>query len=398
MAIFTYEALTSGGRAMAGTLEAPSREHAVQMLSEMELSVNSIEQAKAPRPRSRIGRNEFIMFNQQLASITRAGIPLDKGLRQLAKDVESNSIRRLIEEMCDDLEAGVDVATAFEKRKDMFPPLYGQIIKAGVTSGRLSEMLTSLNRHLEMGNQTRRIVFEAISYPLVVLSLAAIILSFLFVFLVPQFRAIFADMGSQLPGVTVALLSIPELVVPFWIAFGIIMAGTILLFSVLSTFPGGRLFKESIYMRIPVLGRVYHCSLLSKLSDSMAVLVGAGIDMPNCLRLGAGVTGSQTLIRECEAVARQVEQGDNIVAAGQMCKTIPQLFMYSVQLGYQRNELQDNLYSLADMYTEQTRVSQSRLQTLFLPIMLIFVGGIIAFAIMALFMPMVKLLDDVSTF
>ena len=88
--------------------------------------------------------------------------------------------------------------------------------------------------------------------------------------------------------------------------------------------------------------------------------------------------------------------GRNIVVAGQVCKTIPQLFMYSVQLGYQRNELQDNLYSLADMYTEQTRVSQSRLQTLFLPIMLIFVGGVIAFAVIALFMPMVKLLDDVS--
>ena len=157
-----------------------------------------------------------------------------------------------------------------------------------------------------------------------------------------------------------------------------------------------RIAKESGLTNLELTGHLSGDDLKNAIRDSMAVLIGAGIDMPNCLRLSAGVTGSQTLIYECEAVARQLEQGDNIVVAGQVCKTIPQLFMYSVQLGYQRNELQDNLYSLADMYTEQTRVSQSRLQTLFLPIMLIFVGGVIAFAVIALFMPMVKLLDDVS--
>ncbi len=163
MTMFEYNAIVSADRLMKGTIEAGSREEAGELLKQMQLTVNSIEKAKPQKPKTAIGRNEFLLFNQQLASITKAGIPLERGLRELSNDVSSKSMRNLIDAIANDLEAGVSIEKAFEKRQKHFPPLYGKILKAGVETGRLSEMLASLNRQLEVANQTRRIIFEAIS-------------------------------------------------------------------------------------------------------------------------------------------------------------------------------------------------------------------------------------------
>ena len=397
MATFEYNALTSAGRLMKGTIEAGSRNEAGELLKQMQLAVNSIEKAKPKRPKTAVGRNEFLLFNQQLASITKAGIPLERGLRELATDVGSKSMRKLIDAIAGELEAGVSIEKAFEKRQKRFPPLYGRILKAGVETGRLSEMLTSLNRHLEMANQTRRIIFEAISYPAVILVLASVILTFVFLFVIPQFKSVLEEMiEGQLNPLTTAFLNVPKNVVPFWISVGLIIAAIVALFAMLSTYPAGRRFKESLFLKVPVIGRVYYSSVLSRMAEAMAMMVAAGCDMPACLRLSSGATGSEKLIAESETLAGQIEQGANILEAGQFCRMIPRLFLYSIQLGTQRNELQDNLYSLGQMYAEQARCGQARLQAVLLPVMLIGVGGIVMLTILAMFLPMIQVITSLS--
>jgi type II secretory pathway component PulF len=397
MATFEYNALTSAGRLMKGDIEAGSPEEATELLKQMQLDVNQIEKAKPKRPKTAIGRNEFLLFNQQLASIAQAGIPLERGLRELAADVTSRSMRTLIEDIAGELEAGTSIEDAFEKRQKRFPALYGRILKAGVETGRLSEMLTSLNRHLELANQTRRIIFEAVSYPAVVLTLGAIIITGVFLFVIPQFQIVLEEMvGGQLNAITQLLFGIVRNVVPFWITVGFLVLAVVLLFSALSSSCGGRRFKESLFLKIPVLGAVYHHSLLGRMAEAMAMLTGAGCDMPACLRLASGATGSETLISESEVLADEVEKGANIIEAGQMGGVIPRLFLYSIQLGTQRNELQDNLYSLAEMYAHQARCGQARLQAVLLPLMLILVGGILAITILAVFLPMIQVVTSLS--
>ena len=398
MATFEYNALTSAGRLMKGTIEAGTHQEAGELLKQMQLVVNSVEKATLKKPKTAIGRNEFVLFNQQLASITKAGIPLERGLRELAGDISSRSMRRLVDAIADELEAGVSIEQAFEKRQKHFPPLYGRILKAGVETGRLSEMLTSLNRHLEMANQTRRIIFEAMAYPAVILVLAAVILTGVFMFIIPQFGSVLEEMtdGGELPGITKLFFSMSKNVVPFWTAVGIVIAVIVALFAMLSASTAGRRFKESLLLRIPVIGRVYHSSMLSRMAEGLAIMVAAGSDMPVSLRLSSGATGSDKLILESEALAAQIEQGANILEAGQLCRMIPRLFLYSIQLGTQRNELQDNLYSLGQMYAEQARCGQARLQAVLLPVMLIGVGCFLAITILAMFMPMIGIITSLS--
>jgi len=399
MATFEYNALTSEGRLMKGTIEAGSRHEAGELLKQMALTVNMLERARLKKPKTAIGRSEFLLFNQQLASITKAGIPLERALRELAEDVGSKSMQKLINAIAGELEAGVSIEQAFEKRQKAFPPLYGRILKAGVETGRLSEMLTSLNRHLEMANRTRRIIFEAISYPLVVLALAAVILTAVFLIIIPQFGPILTEMteSAELPAITRLFLAIAENIVPFWIAVAVLITAILFAVATFSSFPAGRRFKESIFLKVPVMGWLYHSSILSKMAEAMAMMVAAGCDMPTCLRLSSTASGSEKLVAESNALAGQSEQGANILEAGQFCKVIPRLFLYSIQLGIQRNELQDNLYSLGRMYAEQARCGQARLQTVLLPIMLIIVGGVLFLTILAMFLPMIKVVTSLSS-
>jgi type II secretory pathway component PulF len=276
--------------------------------------------------------------------------------------------------------------------------LYGRILKAGVETGRLSEMLTSLNRHLEMATQTRRIIFEAISYPAVILTLAAVIITGVFLFIIPQFGSVLEEMqGGRLPGLTRAFISMANNVGSFWLTVIVIVGVIIGGFALLSTSAAGRRFKESLLLGIPVIGRLYHSSVLSRMAEAMAILVASGADMPVALRSSAGATGSENLILESETLADQIEQGTNLMEAGHVCRFIPGLFLYSIQLGAQRNELQDNLYSLGQMYADQARCGQARLQAALLPVMIIGVGCFLALTIIAMFTPMIQVITSLSS-
>jgi type II secretory pathway component PulF len=398
MATFQYHALTEAGRLMKGTIEAGSSAEAAETLKQMELNVSVLEKAPPERPRTPVGRNEFLLFNQQLASITKAGVPLERGLRELSRDVASKSMRRLIEDIAADLEAGVPIEEAFGKRARQFPALYGRILKAGVETGRLSEMLTSLSRHLELAAHTRRIVFEAISYPAVILILGTIIITGVFRFVIPQFKPVLFEMiGGKLNPLTTAVLALADHIVPFWIGVGLLIGVVVVVMMSFSATPGGRRFRESFLLEVPILGRLYYNSILSRMAEAMAVLVGAGCDIPEALRLGAVSSGSEKLLLDSEIVAGQIEQGANILEAGRGARMLPRLFLYSIQLGAQRNELQDNLYSLGEMHADQARVGQSHLQVVLLPLLLVMIGGAIAVAILSIFLPMIQVVTSLSS-
>ncbi len=392
MATFEYNALTSSGRLMAGTIEANSPEQASELLKDMQLTVNEITRAKARMPKTAIGRGEFLLFNQQLASITRTGIPLERGLREIAADIGSRRMRKLITEVADELEAGASIEEAIERRHRQFPALYGHILKAGVESGRLSEMLTSLNRHLELSAMTRRIIFEALCYPAVVLTLAAAVITMVFVLIVPGYAEVIVDMagGMALPALTQWFLTMSEHVGQFWGVVLIFILAIVAVFVLLSMSAAGRRFIESVLLKVPIVGRVYYCGALAKMAEAMALLVGAGCTMPTCLRLASGASGSEKLRLECELLAGRIEEGAGIVEAGHFCQMIPRLFLYSVQLGAQRNELQDNLHNLGEMYSQQTRGMQARLQNILPAALIIFLGFVVGLMVLSMFLPLVR--------
>ncbi|MFC1766242.1 type II secretion system F family protein [Planctomycetota bacterium] len=391
MATFTYKALTESGRMMNGTLEAGSHEEATQQLDTMHLQVNRLDRCETPISGKPLSRNEFLLFNQQLASITEAGIPLEQGLRELARDIASRRMRQLITDIADDLEQGTSIAEAFEKRQAQFPSLYAHLLKAGVASGRLSDMLMSFNRQIELSGQTRRIVFEALAYPGTVLFFAAIIISGIFYWVIPSFKEILQEMvGGHLNPVTHFFLNASEHVIAFWIVVGVLALGVFLLWSILANSATGRRTRETLLLKVPGLGAIYHAGILARLAEALGVSISSGCNLSEGFRMAATTTASENLLNEASSLAEHLEAGHAPLEAGQFCRLVPHLFLYSVQLGIQRNDLTENLNSLAGMYTEQTRRGQAHLQAILMPLLIVLLGGFIAFFVIAIFLPMIQ--------
>jgi type II secretory pathway component PulF len=393
MGVFQYNALTSGGRLMRGTIEATSPDQATELLQEMQLTVNEVGQVPQPVLRTPMSRDEFVLFNQQLASITRAGVPLSQGLRQLAHDVGSRRMQRTLGELADELDAGVNIDQAIEKRKQQFPPLYGLLLKAGLQSGRLAEMLTRLNHHLELVANTRRIVVEAVLYPLVVLAITLAIVMLLFVAVVPTYAGMMLSMfdGGGLPWLTQAVITVARWMPVILVVVALVLVAACLAWWSLSASAGGRRLRERGIRSVPLLGRVWHSGLCARMAEGLALLVAAGVPLPEALRLAAGATGSELLRDEADGLAAGVENGQGLMEQAAMCRVLPRLFLYSMQLGSQRNELQDHLHNLSDMYVDRARFMQTRLQAMLQPVLLIFIGLLVGTTVVAMFLPLIRI-------
>jgi len=389
MALFRYQALTEHGRLMEGTLEAASPTEARAVLEKMNLSVQQIQLCTEPKAPPRIGQNEFLLFNQQLASLTKADIPLEQGLRQLARDAASTRMKQLMEQIADDLQAGLTLEQAVAKREKQFPPLYSLILKTGIQSGRLSEMLIIFNHYLEITQQTRRILIESLTYPAVVLLLALLIITLVCRFIMPTQEEVIRDFteGGSIPLITTFYIRMSYHIVEIWVVLLAFAVSGLLVWRFLSSKPAGRLIKESFLFRIPLLGRTLLSSHLARLAESMGLLVAAGCPLPQCLRLGGEASGSETLQRDSHLAAEHIESGGSLLEAAAACRKMPMLFLYSLQLGCQRNDLAGHLKILAQTYVQQTQVLQSYLRAMLDPLAILGLGFIIASMILALFLP-----------
>jgi type IV pilus assembly protein PilC len=394
---FEYEGLAPGGTAVAGRIEAESHEAARRVLSEtMQVTLGEVRTAEVRPAKAPISAEEFQFFNEQLASLASAGLALDEGLQQLARDVDSPRLRRFIDDVVSDLRRGEPLEQAIGKHEAQLPVLYSRVIRAGIQTGRLPETLLDLNQHLRLMGQTRQVLWEILSYPVLLLAVGLTIVSVFFLAVVPQFRVIFSDFGTDLPAPTALLMAVSEGFPTILIVGGLILACVVIGWRLLPRLPRGRPIREWILARVPIVGRVYRASLVSRFVRSVATGVQAGIPLPDALRLAGGVTGSPGLGAEADRVAAAVEQGGSIFNATQLCVWIPVIFGYTVQVALGRDALPAALLQLSESYESRATHYQSMLKVVLFPGVVIFVGGLMALGVIGLFMPMVCLINAVS--
>ncbi len=394
---FEYEGLTPGGTAIAGRIEAAELERARENLAQMQIEVRTFREAAAPPTRAAsLSADDLVFFNEQLASLADAGIALDEGLAQLARDIESPRLRRWIDEVVEDLRRGVPLDQAIASREANLPILYSQVVRAGIETGELPATLLSLNQHLRLAGRTRRIVWEVASYPLVVAAFALIVVSGFFTQVVPHFKAILEDFGAALPHSTVLLLAVSDHYPMIMLVVALIVAVVVSLWHVLRFSSAGRAWRESILFAFPVIGGIHHASLVSRFLRAVSTTVGSGVPLPRAIRLGAQATGSIQLGRDAEQLAVEVEQGRSIFTANQSTRVIPPLFGFCVQVAVGRDVLPAAIAGLAQSYENRAIHAQSMLRVVLFPVLVIVVGGFLAFAVMALFLPLVNLINAVS--
>jgi len=394
---FEYEGMTPGGTAIAGRVEAGDREQASEDLARMQIEVRELRDAGAPPRRAApLSADDLIFFNQQLASLAEAGIALDEGLAQLARDIDSPRLKRWIEEVVSDLRRGTPVEQAIAAREQGLPILYSRVIRAGIESGELPATLLNLNHHLRLAASTRRLVWETASYPLLVAALALTIVSAFFLMVVPHFGELFVDFGTQLPGVTLLLLSIADNYPQIMLVFGVVVVGTALTWRSLRLSRSGAAIREAIVFAIPVVGRLHRASLIARFLRAVSTAVATGVPLPQAMRLGADATGSRHLIDDAERLADEVERGQSVFVANQSARIIPPLFGFCVQVAVGRDALPTALGQLARSYENRALHTQSMLRSVLAPVLVIVLGSIVGFAICGMFLPLVTLINCVA--
>lgn len=395
---FEYEGLTPGGTAISGTVEAASSERATDDLAQMRIEVRHLAVAQAPRRKlATISEDDLIFFNDQLASLADAGLALDEGLAQLARDVDSRRLKEWIQGLVEDLRRGIKLDQAIAAREQGLPLLYSQVVRAGVESGELPATLLNLNHHLRLAGNLRRLIWEVTSYPLLVVGIAFCVVSAFFIQVAPKFRSIYQDFGTRLPGLTVLLMNIAEHYVTITSVLGVIIAAVIVGWISLRFSRAGLSLRENILMSIPIIGRIYRASLIARFLRSVATAVATGIPLSQAMRLAGGATGSVRLADDAERLACETEQGRSIFVASQAARVIPPLFGFCVQVAVGRDALPNAIGQLAKSYESRAYHAQSMLRTLLFPILIVGVGGFLALVITALFLPLVELINCVSS-
>lgn len=394
---YEYRAVTAGGSVVVGQIEAEQRAAAADALLAMRLDIRDLDESAAPPPAMRdLSADDLSFFNEQLATMADAGIALDEGLAQLAHDVESPRLRRWIEALVGDLRGGRTLEQAIAAHEAHLPLLYSRVIRAGVRTGNLPTTLLNLNEHLRITGRTRRILWELLSYPILVALLGLTIVSLFFTFVVPKFAEIFVDFDTNLPTLTQLTIDLARMFPQILLVLAVLVAMIVLTWRSLRYTPRGRRARERLAGTLPLVGDVQRTSLIARFLRAVATAVGTGVPLPEALRLGAGATGGELLRGEAEELALAAERGDSLVTAAQNVRFIPQLFAFCVQSARSRNALPAALGKLANAYEQRSEQAQLLLHSTMLPIVIVFLGGFIGLAVIAMFLPLVKLVSSMT--
>jgi type II secretory pathway component PulF len=397
MSSFSYEAQTPTGQALSGTLAATDQQAAQQVLESLHLRVMALTPAagaaKPARART-LSATDFQMFNQQLAYLATAGLPVEQGLRLIAQDVRSGRLSNTINAVAADLDRGVPLADAFGRYSHQFPPFYGQLIAAGVKSNNLPAMLLNLGRHLELLANLRAALWRAAAYPMVLflgLMAVATLISWI---ILPQFRLIFMDFRTQLPAITEFVLAIGPFIPFVALAAVILVVGLPLLWGLLGALGFGAGLTD-LLLWVPLLGPVLKRNLMARWCDALMLGVQAGLALPEALTLAEEAVGSPLLVADSQVILACVTGGGDMSRVPGL-RVLSPTIVTAMQLAIDQNDLANVLESLALMYQQQAQQRLTMLPTLVTPLLMVIVGSGMGLLIVAMFLPLVRLIQSVS--
>jgi type II secretory pathway component PulF len=393
---FAYEAQTRDGHSISGTIEAIDVEEASHRLEGLQLRVLEISPLEGRIKSRALSGDDFLAFNQQLAHLTSAGLPLERGLRLIAQDMRSGRLAKTIQQIAQELEAGKSLGEAFEAHQAQFPSLYAKLVEAGVRSNNLPGMLFGLSRHLEMVRRLRAMMWRAAAYPLMVLAGLAVVLIFLGMFVLPQFEAMFNSVRMPVPMTTQFLLGFsratPLLVLLLVLLF---VAGPIA-WGLLRWRRLDRWVVDHLLLPMPLFGAILTRNLIAGWCDALRLGVEAGLDLPRAISLAGDASGSPRLRQDGEEIIYWLERGEEIDRIGRG-SILPATVIVAIGLGMQHHDLPETLRSLTEMYQEQAETRLGMLPGIISPILLLFTAGVIGLVAAGMILPVVRMISWVSS-
>jgi type IV pilus assembly protein PilC len=341
--------------------------------------------------RQKINMREFLVFNQELATLLRAGMPLVQSLDLLRRRVESPVFRQVLDDVHERVRSGTALSDAFGTHGDLFPRVYTASLLAGERSGNLDAVLRRYVEYTKIVATVKRKTISALVYPTVLTSLALVLVSIIVLKVVPAFADFYSGFGAQLPLSTRVIMAISDFVRgQFLLIGGAIVAGVVLFLGWVRQ-SGQKARAHYLILRVPMLGQVARKFATSQMSRTLATLLGGGLPLVNALDIAAHSIGNQYMAGQLQIVSARVREGESFAAALEARHAFPDVAVKMAEVGESTGALQDMLNTVADFYDEEISTTMERFITLVEPVLLVVMGIVIAGLLLALYMPLFQL-------
>ena len=389
---------TPGGDIIEGIYVADSEARLRREFEEKGLLVLGIQQAgrramaglSLPR-RRRVPSREFLVFNQELATLLKAGMPLVQSLDILRRRVTNPIFKGILDDVHERVRAGSALSEAFDAHGQMFPGVYTASLLAGEKSGNLESVLRRYVSYVKVVSGVRRKTISALVYPVILLLLSFVVVTIIVVRVVPEFGAFYNQFGHELPWSTRMIVSVSGFATSyFWLIVGGIAAMALGSWWWMKQ-PGQRRRLDRLILKMPALGSIAQKFSTSQAARTLATLLSGGIPLVNALEVSARSLGNQYMAGELQAAAQQVREGRALATSMEDSGAFPDVSIKMVEVPESTGALQEMLNSLADFYDEEIETNLGRFVTLVEPILLVIMGIVIAGLLLALYLPLFNL-------
>jgi len=424
MGQFQYNAMEPGGKPINGTIEAGQMQEAVSKLKGMGYFVTSISPAKTSAAKketkekpaaasravgkkksagmslsvggSNIKTKELMVITRQLATLVGSGLPLLRSLRVL-REQRKGGAAAVLGIVAEDIESGALFSEALAKHPKSFQKIYVSMVRAGEAGGALESVLNRLAEFMEKEAKLRGKIKAAMAYPLVILVVAVGILTFIMLKIVPTFIQIFADMeAGELPGPTLLLMHMSNLLTQRFYLIIIFVVAMVILFRIMNKVKFTKFYIDMAKMRVPVFGPVIAKTIVARFARTFATLITSGVPILQSLQIVRDTTGNEVVSKGINEIRNRVREGEGIAGPMLRSKVFPSMVNNMVAVGEETGAMDAMLEKIAEAYEAEVDAAVSAMTAMLEPLMIVFLGGIVGFIVIALFMPLIKLAMGLS--
>jgi type IV pilus assembly protein PilC len=400
MATYTYSAVDHSGNRLTGTLEVGCRDDVVRFLQEKNLIITKITDSSTvinrkksiipSIPRS-INTSDIMIFTRELATMINAGLPIVESLYVLSEDIENPTLQSAVRDLGSSVIGGMHLSEAMEKHPRIFNSLYVNLIRVGERSGGFEKIMNHLADYLEASEVIRKRVQSSMYYPIAILVFAALIVTVLFVLVVPRFAEIYKDFQQTLPPITVFFFNLSTFMERWFPLMTGLSLVLVLVLQMLTRKGPGKLLFDTIKLKVPVFGSLVRKIVVARFSRTLALLYANGIPILESLELVARSSGNKRVENAILSAGEEVMEGSRITDTLVKSGLFPNMVIHMIDVGERTGQLPDMLNKIAEFYDVQVRTAIEGLIPLIEPVLLVFLGAMVAFIAVAMLLPIFQL-------
>jgi len=426
MPSYAFEAANTAGKTQKGTIEADNSEDAIKKIRSQGLFPTAVReqkeakkaaaakkrlQAGAKKKKKRaitiggVNQKQLTLFTRQMSTLQDAGLPLLRSLQILEDQQKPSKLKNVLDDVCEAVSSGSSLSEAFNQHPKVFKRLYVKMVAAGEVGGVLDVVMRRLSEFMEKAQRLKRRIIGAMIYPSVVILIAVAIVTGIMYFVIPKFQEIFADFDIELPALTKWLISASQ-----WVAgqqdgqkvpgvLWIIMSPVLIFFffKLVRMTKFGRAVTDVIRIKIPVIGGLIRKTAIARFTRTLGTLVAAGVPILEAITITRDTSGNYVFEKALSKVHDSIREGETFAKPLRESKVCDAIVVNMIDVGEETGDLDSMLMKVADNYDEEVDVAVASLLSLLEPFMVVILGGIVGTIVLALFLPLVSMIESVSS-